>query len=76
MDVHQMEMRHMDNAGVQEWRCPTCGRQLWMMPQAAGSVEIIEISTGKEYLHEPNRDSLDDSRLAPWLEWLDRREDH
>ena len=83
---HEMVLEKTYPAGAEEWYCPACGRRFLVEWSPAYNMIIIEpgdqyarhrgsqvdLYTGAPQV-EQNDEALltEDSRLAPWLAWLE-----
>ena len=83
---HEMALEKTHASGAEEWYCPTCGRRVMIEWAPQFNRMVLEPgddnaahngSKGGLVLQSPQlaaaeeEPSVDDSKLTPWIEWLD-----
>ena len=85
-EQHEMQLEATHSSGAEEWYCPACGRRFLVEWSPAYNMIIIEpgdqyarhrgsqCDLDTEALQVEQNDEApltEDSRLAPWLAWLE-----
>jgi hypothetical protein len=76
---HEMSLEQNHPSGVQKWYCPICGQCL-LVTWTPRYMTVIRKAGNKSALHTSGNCqqsgsgqpmSLDESRLTPWIAWMD-----
>ena len=84
---HEMVLEKIHPSGVEEWHCPICGRYFLVQWPPRYKMIVVEPGE-KDTRHNLSRvnarigphpvtqlqatDLIDDFRLIPWLEWMEK----
>lgn len=86
-NYHEMVLERIHLSGVEEWHCPICGRHFLVQWPPRYKMIVVEPGD-KDTRHNVSKvnsrigprpvtqleatDLIDDFRLIPWLEWMER----